>query len=212
MEINKKNNAYTIVKTLCKFRMKNMENEDYKNLIKSKITHNNLTDDSIKQEFILKTLSDKDLINKVNDALYSEKPKQDSIKQIEKICRRNDINNKYKINIERRKRIMENLKNSKIKDICSKERTINIILDNARIHIAIMVQEACEILNINLIFLPKYSPDLNPIEDLWRKIKLKIYNFNYKDLFELSNEFKNQFYKNVDLKSFYEEWINEYMT
>ena len=34
-----------------------------------------------------------------------------------------------------------------------------------------MIQRAAEILNINLIFLRHYCPDLNPIEDIWRVIK-----------------------------------------
>ena len=36
-----------------------------------------------------------------------------------------------------------------------------------------MVQKAAKILNINLIFLRPHSPDLNPIEDVWRIIKKK---------------------------------------
>ena len=38
-----------------------------------------------------------------------------------------------------------------------------------------MVQKAAKILNINLIFLRPHSPDLNPIEDVWRIIKKKQY-------------------------------------
>ncbi|WP_407422129.1 transposase [Methanobrevibacter sp.] len=34
-------------------------------------------------------------------------------------------------------------------------------------------------MNINLIFLQPYCPDLNPIEDVWRKIKSKIYKSLY---------------------------------
>nr|WP_269801117.1 transposase [Methanobrevibacter oralis] len=53
----------------------------------------------------------------------------------------------------------------------STEKKINIVLDNIRIHTAKMVQKAAEILNINLIYLRPYCPDLNPIEDVWRVIK-----------------------------------------
>ena len=38
-----------------------------------------------------------------------------------------------------------------------------------------MIQKAAEILNINLIYLRPYCPDLNPIEDIWRVIKKKQY-------------------------------------
>lgn len=50
--------------------------------------------------------------------------------------------------------------------------TINImVVDNGRYHIA----RALEIpRNVKLIFLPPYSPELNPIERLWQLIKDKL--------------------------------------
>lgn len=55
---------------------------------------------------------------------------------------------------------------SEIENILKDEKPILLVLDNAKIHKATDVEIACEILNIELMFLPKYSPDLNPIEDL----------------------------------------------
>ena len=55
--------------------------------------------------------------------------------------------------------------------ILNDEKSSLLVLDNAKIHKATDVEIACEILNIELMFLPKYSPDCNPIEDLW-KIKI----------------------------------------
>ncbi|BDZ71671.1 transposase [Methanobacterium petrolearium] len=53
-----------------------------------------------------------------------------------------------------------------------------------------LVQKVAEILNINLIFLPPYSPDLNPIEDVWRKIKGTASINYFKDSKELKNALK----------------------
>ena len=37
------------------------------------------------------------------------------------------------------------------------------------------VKIASKILNIELMYLPEYSPDLQPIEDLWKIIKSIVY-------------------------------------
>jgi len=49
-----------------------------------------------------------------------------------------------------------------------------IILDNAAFHKSLKVRELIEAKNCQLIFLPAYSPDLNPIEHEWFPIKNKI--------------------------------------
>lgn len=59
-----------------------------------------------------------------------------------------------------------------------------------------MVLKAAEILNINLIFLRPYCPDLNPIEDVWRVIKKTTYKSHYNSVKELIEIFKSKFYEN----------------
>ena len=152
-----------------------------------------------------------DLINKINNELYNNNSQQTSIEKIQKICRKEDNNNSRKIWNEKRFRLLENLSNPKIYDINSKEKRINLILDNARIHHAKIVEKVCEILNINLIFLQPYCPDLNPIEDVWRIIKSKLYKSIYENLNELIEIFKEKYYQIVDSKSFYEKWVDEYL-
>jgi putative transposase len=48
---------------------------------------------------------------------------------------------------------------------------ICLILDNFPTHKAKRVKEKAQELDIKLIFLPPYSPDLNPIEYIWKSIK-----------------------------------------
>lgn len=48
---------------------------------------------------------------------------------------------------------------------------ICLVLDNFQTHKAKVVREKAGELNIELIYLPPYSPDLNPIEYLWKSIK-----------------------------------------
>ena len=211
MEVNTKNNAFHFVITLCHYRIENMTNKLGKQLIEDAINNENLSDEKIKKYLSSKSLNEMDLINKINDELYNDNSKQISIEKIQKICRKEDNNNSRKIGYEKRLRLLNNLSNPKIMEINSKEKRINIILDNARIHHAKIVEKACEILNINLIFLKPYCPDLNPIEDVWRKIKSKIYKSMYENLNKLIEIFEREFYKIVDLTSFYTNWVNEYL-
>lgn len=211
MEENTKNNAFQFVITLCHYRIENMENTLGKHLIEKAINNKNLSDEEIKIYLSSKSLNKMDLINKINNELYNNNSQQTSIEKIQKICRKEDNNNSRKIWNEKRFRLLENLSNPKIYDINSKEKRINLILDNARIHHAKIVEKVCEILNINLIFLQPYCPDLNPIEDVWRIIKSKLYKSIYENLNELIEIFKEKYYEIVDSKSFYEKWVDEYL-
>lgn len=62
---------------------------------------------------------------------------------------------------------------------------IVMVLDNARIHHAKLIQPFLEEHKerINLLFLPPYSPNLNPIEGLWKWLKTSvIYNVFYESV------------------------------
>ena len=59
-----------------------------------------------------------------------------------------------------------------------------IIMDNAPFHNSRKIRELIESAGCELLFLPSYSPDLNPIEHWWNQIKTAIrkelpkYDFN----------------------------------
>ena len=46
-----------------------------------------------------------------------------------------------------------------------------VILDNVNFHCSQLVRTAIEEAGCRLVFLPPYSPELNPIESMWSKIK-----------------------------------------
>jgi hypothetical protein len=46
-----------------------------------------------------------------------------------------------------------------------------VVMDNVAFHQVFGVREAIEATGAKLIYLPPYSPDLNPIEQMWGKVK-----------------------------------------
>lgn len=46
-----------------------------------------------------------------------------------------------------------------------------VIMDNVSFHKSVKVKEAIEKVGCTLIYLPTYSPDLNPIEHCWANLK-----------------------------------------
>ena len=60
----------------------------------------------------------------------------------------------------------------KLSPVLKKDMTI--IMDNASFHKSLKIRQSIENKACKLIFLPPYSPDLNPIEPYWHKIKNEI--------------------------------------
>jgi transposase len=57
---------------------------------------------------------------------------------------------------------------------------VRLVLDNARYQHCKLVEDLAKSLNIELLFLPSYSPNLNLIERLWKFIKKKaLYGRHY---------------------------------
>lgn len=73
---------------------------------------------------------------------------------------------------------------------------IYLVMDNARYNRAYDVQDLALELNIELLYLPPYSPNLNIIERLWKFFKKKVmrnkYYQEFTDFFEaICSFFKN---------------------
>jgi len=89
---------------------------------------------------------------------------------------------------------------------------ISIVLDNARYQRCNLVQDLAKSLNIELLFLPSYSPNLNLIERTWKFVKKKcLYSKFYPDfvlftqaisgcLNKASSEYKNELDSLLSLK------------
>lgn len=75
---------------------------------------------------------------------------------------------------------------------------IYIFLDNARYSRNYDVYEHAERLNIELMFLPPYSPNLNLIERLWKFLKKKLRKNKYYKTFKKFKKAIYEFFKNFE--------------
>jgi len=62
-----------------------------------------------------------------------------------------------------------------------------------------------------LVHLPPYSPDLNPIEEIWRIIKRVLSPLFIKTMDELKGVISKSFYKLTQKISFAEKWIKRFL-
>lgn len=124
---------------------------------------------------------------------------------------------------------MENSTKETIKNLFKDIRKQNpkeiifLLIDNFSSHKANIVKNLAKELNIELCYLPPYSPQLQPIEKVWYKNKRdnmqykidKIKNFKKMDKDEKLNKLKeiieNSFYKTVKSKTMWNKVLNEYI-
>ena len=98
-------------------------------------------------------------------------------------------------------KVLENIREKNPKGI------ILTLIDNFSSHIAKITKEAAEKLGMDLLFLPTYSPSLQPVEKIWNDTKRDISQFkidkieNYK---ELKKEKSEAILKEITEESFYE--------
>jgi transposase len=91
------------------------------------------------------------------------------------------------------------------------QKTIYCILDNGSAHRAVSVAEYAENNKIILIFLPPYSPNLNPIERVWRIMNRLVRNNinfeNYASFCDAIRRFLAETWDNI--KEEMRKWVNE---
>lgn len=77
---------------------------------------------------------------------------------------------------------------------------LKIVLDNAPYQHCALVEEVAKSLNITLLFLPSYSPNLNIIERLWKFTKKKILYAKYYETPEKFHSAITDFFQIVNQK------------
>ena len=79
-------------------------------------------------------------------------------------------------------------------------KKIHIIWDNAGYHRSSIVQEHAKSLKIEIHYLPPYSPNLNPVERLWKLMHEQVTYNQYYETFKDFTEAIKHFFRNVSKK------------
>lgn len=110
--------------------------------------------------------------------------------------------------------------NSKKESICefmggirsnNPDKRILVILDNFSSHQAKATIEFAEENGIELVFLPPYSPDLNPIEFIWKSIKRVISAIFVESIEHLKTTTMDAFIRLSRSLSYAEKWIDTFL-
>ncbi len=81
-----------------------------------------------------------------------------------------------------------------------------LILDNVNFHKRASVIQAIKSAGVKVVFLPQYSPELNPIENMWSKLKTYLKTMKVKTLDDLNHYLKEGLERitEYDCESWYE--------
>jgi transposase len=212
LQITPNTRSFEFAKIFINIRLENTINPEGKILLNKVLESPNLTDEEIISYFKRKRPNQRESIENLNNIYYDEKLSYD--KAIGKNNRYlNKLNPKHgnKIEEEKKKRLEQNLKENNLEEILAKEKTIHIVLDNYTVHHAGIIKSITQILNINLIYLPKRTSELNPIEDVWRMIKEDVSREFIKSKEHLSELYTTLFYEKVDNPTLYKNWLKEFI-
>jgi transposase len=97
-----------------------------------------------------------------------------------------------------------------IRQANSEAQTIILIWDNHKAHLTPLVEQTAKDLQIVLVNLPAYSPNLNPIERIWKQIKQTISQAGtIEDLKQLELLIQSAFKECAKKLSFAKSWIEK---
>lgn len=86
-----------------------------------------------------------------------------------------------------------------------------MVCDNFSSHFAKHVDEIVDRLAITRVALPRYSPDLNPIEQIWKCIRRDLSPRDAADLDQFRQLIVASYHRYADRLSFAESWIDRFL-
>ena len=132
-------------------------------------------------------------------------------RKLGKHCKRESTENPNKQEEIKLEHILNLLNNDFLTENLKFERRIVLILDNVPTHRSDFTFQVANLLNIYLLFLPEYSPELNPIEGSWdySKFHLKKKTIDTKE--ELIDNSIELFLDVTSTDSLYKTTVNKFI-
>ena len=202
-----------MIKFMGEIRCNNIKNIELTSIIRKALNHSNLEEENIKKELDKELLSKEQLTSNILNRLDDNNitTKEELIKSINRDFNKANKEDKNKIQRFKLKQMVDNLEKTNLKHELKKETPIVVVLDNYMPHRNADFKKSCKLLNIILVHLPPYSPQLNPIEQVWKSIKRITYTTFVETKEELIELFKKEYYKIVKNKSFFNKWVSKFI-
>lgn len=212
LTISKTSKAHDIARAFIDIKIANTEIHALKSLLNKVLSDSDLSPNQIQQKISEKNSTKEDFINKIMKNINNDNLTTVELAlKLEKQSKKENLDNQRRIDSTKRQIIFENINKEEIKKYSYSEPKINIILDNYSVHKAQLVKKICEILNINLIYLPPYSPQFNPIEQVWRTCKIEIKRKYYQSKEKLEEYFIETYFEVIENGNFFNWWEKTFL-
>ena len=211
--ITNSSTAPEIATAFLELRCANTKNKNTIKLLNNILNEINLTDEEIDKILIASSEDNKVFTEKLIKTIekYKDDPTSTIARVVGKHCNREATNNVKKRRDVRRKIILNLLEKDDIMTKMQNEKRICLILDNYSVHKSAFIKKIALHLNITLIYLPPYSPHLNPIEQIWRQMKREI-KYYYLESKEFLQELTIKTYdKSVSGTKVYDKWLEAFI-
>jgi len=205
-----KTNAFFMGVFLLKLLEKNVNNEKLRLEINKVLKNPKITDQYIIEKIMEKYLTTEEFKEAMEKIMKTNVDKDKLIKKINRKLNKEKITSN-KILSHKRKNFLELIENDISAELLLEEEQVHVIWDNYKSHIATHVKDTGEILNIDIMQLPTYSPKFNPIEEIWR-IKSDIAPIPIQTKEELIKIFIEKFHQKAENQSYTNTWMNTYLT
>ena len=207
----KNSRSHNMMLFVAELRMLNLSNKDIIHFIKFAINDYSVKRENIARKYNIQSMGETAFAEKIKKYGKTKGYKKTFIKAVNNLLYKERKKDEFDIDELMKFELLDNLESMNIRSLLEDEKEIVIILDNYKPHHNPEFRKFCELLKIKLLYLPAYTPQYNPIEQVWKSIKRIIYDPTITDCDELISIFKEEYYKIIYNESFYEKWIEKFL-